>query len=408
MDTVLDKELIFAVKNPNKVLFAKLCFYVFWSIQMVSKGFAFEDSDRIYKILSLLSLGFLALKFLLTDWEFRELVVACALVFCGFMTYLMTDMLALTILSLALAGMKDVELRPLLTYTLYLRGGLFLFMVTGSTLGFVPERMLDERELFDVVSFFFTGSFHTTVTRRCIGYGIMNVGHINFLTVALLYVYVRENKLNVWEYLGIALANYILYRWTVSRTSMLVVFFALLLSALIRVKRLKKPLYTVGACSFFALLAFCVVMGHTFELPPNPNQATLWQKVCETLDKLFTSRLQYNHYAVSTFSAWTLFGQKFQNNWSMLDCAFLNFWLRFGIFNCALFLWGNSGFLFRCKRLNAEGEFVAVVSMGVLGVMEMSLYSVTMNVFLLLLSVYLYPPRKNVFPAENPIVRMLQ
>lgn len=407
MDTVVGKELIFAVRNPNKVFFAKICFYLFWSIQMVSKGFAFEDSDRIYKILSLVSLGFLALKFLLTDWEFHELVVGCALVFCGFMCYLMTDMLALTILALALVGMKDVPLRPLLVYTFYLRGFIFLYMVSGAILGFVPERMLDERELFDVVAFFFTGSFHTTVIRRCIGYGIMNVGHINFLIVALLYLYVRKNELNVWEYLGIAAANYILYRWTVSRTSMLVVFFALLLSVLIRIRFLKKPLYVVGACSFFALLAFSVVMGHTFELPSSA-EPTLWQKICQKLDGLFTARLQYNHYAVSTFSVWTLFGQKFQNDWSMLDSAFLNFWLRFGLINCALFLWANTGYLLRCKRLDREAEFVAVVSMAVLGMMEMSLYSVTMNVFLLLLSVYLYPPKKIAFPAENPLVRMLR
>lgn len=92
----------------------------------------------------------------------------------------------------------------------------------------------------------------------------------------------------------------------------------------------------------------------------------------------------------------------------MLDNAYLNFWLRFGLINCALFLWANTGYLLRCKRLDREEAFVAIVSMAVLGMMEMSLYSVTMNVFLLLLSVYLYPSKRVVFPAENPIVRMLQ
>ncbi|MBO4989883.1 MAG: hypothetical protein J6D37_06085 [Clostridia bacterium] len=406
MDTVVGKELIYAVRNPNKVFFAKLCFYLFWSIQMVSKGLAFEDADRIYKILSLVSLGFLALKFLLTDWEFQELVIACALVFCGFMCYLMTGMLPLTILALALVGMKDVPVRPLLIYTFYLRAAIYLYMVSGAILGFIPEILFGKREIFDIVAYFFTGDFHVVTVRRSIGYSNPNVAHISFLVIALLYLYVRKNKLYVLEYLGIVFSNYILYRWTGSRTSMLVVFFALLLSILIRIRFFKKPLYIIGACSFFALLAFSVIMGHTFEeLSDDP---TLWQRICAKLDSLFSTRLGLNHYAVSTFSVWTPFGQKFQNDWSMLDNAYLNFWLRFGLINCALFLWANTGYLLRCKRLDREEAFVAIVSMAVLGMMEMSLYSVTMNVFLLLLSVYLYPSKRIVFPAENPIVRMLQ
>lgn len=406
METLISRELIFVTKRPNRILIGQICFYIFWTIQMLSKGFAFDDGDRIYKILSVISLGFLAIKYLITDWDFKELVVACCLVFTGFMTYLMAHMLPMLMLALTLVGMKDMKIRPLLVYTFYLRAFLFLFMVSGSILGFVPERLLDERDYFDIFAFLLRGETRTTTIRLCLGYGIMNVGHINYLIVMLLYIYVRENKLNAVEYLSMAAANYILYRWTVSRTSMILVFLCLGISLLVRIRFLQKPVYLVGICSYFALLVVSVVLGFTYEYP-DPFNPTLWQKICVALNSLFTARLEYNAYAVQSFSPFFLFGEHFQNDWSMLDSAILNLWLRFGIINCTLFFYGNTAYLIQTKRENRQGEFIALVGMIVLGFMEMSMYAISMNVFLLLLATYLYPSKKVSLTPESPLTRLL-
>lgn len=389
--------MIWAQSNERKELLAIGSYFAFWSIQMLCKGFGLENG-MAYRLLSLLSLAFLGVKLLLTEWTFRDLTISCCLVFLGFMTWLMADMLPMLLLALAIVGAKGVPIKKLLAVTLYIRGASFLIVVVGSFFGIFPENGSQYREIFDLFSLLFAGDGRVHVLRRFLGFSTANLASVHLLIILSLFIYVHDNKLGIVHYLLMILVNAILYRFTGSRTSMLLIYFLIGLSAAMRFRALRRPVYAVGVWAFFGMLAISVLGGFLFVQTETPQ--TFWEKLCQKLDFSLSGRLQYNAYALDTFPI-LLYGGKFQNNWSQLDNAYLNLWLRFGFINCILFLYVSTAYLLRCKRMQLHASFLIFVVFSVLGYMEMSMYAITMNVFLLELRCFLFPEYGRKYPQES-------
>lgn len=394
--------MILTQSNEKKELFAVGSYFVFWGIQMLCKGFGLENGGA-YKLLSLLSLLFLGIKLLLTEWTFRDLTLSCCIVFLGFMTWLMSDMLPMLLLALAIVGAKGVPIKKLLYVTFYIRGVSFLIVVSGSFFGLFPENGSQYREIFDLFSFVFQGEERAVVLRRFLGFSTANLASVHLLIILSLFIYVNDNKLGVVHYLLMILVNAILYRFTGSRTSMALVYFLIALSAAMRFRALRRPIYAAGVWAFFGIFLFSVLSALLFAQSDQPQ--TAWENICQKLDLLLSGRLGYNAYAIRTFSV-LLYGGKFQNNWSQLDNAYLNLWLRFGFVNCALFLLVCTSHLRECKRLRRHASFLIFVVFAVLGYMEMSMYAITMNVFLLELSSFLFPQSGRKYPKEAVFKKM--
>ncbi|MGN1234527.1 MAG: hypothetical protein ACI4U2_00920 [Christensenellaceae bacterium] len=382
--------------RKKKAVFATGAYAVFWAIQMACKSYVFLDGDRIYLALSLLSLAFLGVKYLLTDWSFRDCLWASVVLFAGMMVYVLTRMPAIFVLALAVVGAKDVDLRKLLSWTLVLRTVVFTIVVTAVIFGKLPDGSVELREMKDLFNFLFTGSFTASLHRYYFGYGYANIAHIQLFILVCLYSYVKDNKLAVWEYVGIALVNLILYHWTGSRTSMWLVFLFEACSFVIRCDWGKRILRKAGPWVPLGVLVGCILLSIVWQ----KDRWDLWGVICYRLNDLFSGRLEYQHYAIRSFVA-PLLGDSFSNGWNQLDCAHLNLWLRFGLLTSALFYGGTTLFLSKCAKEERDAEILIFALFAFLGLMEMSYYAVTMNVFLVLLSEVLFPKREKEFPARK-------
>lgn len=413
MKNIRSGELIVIRSESKKEYWAAVCFYVFWFTQMFCKGMGMIADSKLYRLLSLASLGFLGLKYLLTDWDFRSLVIVSCVLFVGALSYLLSDMMAWFLACLMICGAKGIDLKKLFLYTLYVRGTLFLCTVSLAVFGVVGKMpyetgfRTDTFELFRAIEnvfkylamsaedrVLFGLSLKGTYYRYELGFGEANLAHGNLLMIVLLYVFVRKNKLNVLECVGISLANFIVYYWTFSRTGLILVFFVLAMSLLLRVARLKKIFYAFGSFVFIACLLFSVLLAYTADFDVG-EQMTWWEWVCQKLDSLLTTRLRLSAYAAQSFPCYYIFGARFRSGWNMLDSAYMNYWLRFGFVSCIIMTYAYTKRMEDCKKDDDLSLFLMLFIMALYGLTEMAFYSITTNFFLLTLRDVIYPEPNN-------------
>lgn len=417
MQTIETNEMITVCTEPKRKFYAEACFYAFWFIQMVCKGLGMMAGSKVYLVLSLVSFAFLGIKYLLTDWDFQSLVISACVLFVSGLSYILSDYMACFLACLAICGAKDIDLKKLFLFTFYVRGACFIFTISASILnlfGFSFQFRGARQNTFEIfhvltevlpqylkdgdkpLSFLFE---KRTYYRYALGYGEPNLAHSNYMVIVLLYVVARENKLNIFEYAGIALGNLIMNHWTFSRTSLYLIFFVLILSLVLNVNFVKKALYFFGTYVFVILLVVTVVLAYTYQ--SYTEEPTLWQQICQKLDSIFSSRPSLSAYAAKQYEIYYIFGTRFRNGWNQLDSAYMNYWLRFGLVLCLFNMYGYTKRMDDYRKEDNVSMFLMLFVMAVFGFTEMAFYSVTTNFFILTLRDVMYPPRKRVYPQSS-------
>lgn len=196
-------------------------YYIFWNLLMIGKGLGFTGNSRELRSIAYIAMTFLIIKIIYTSWKREELQWSIFLVSYGLINWILSQYTGVFLTILAIIGSKGVSRYKLFKMALYVRGTLFVYMLFSALLGFrdmeVSYRWIDRTQIIKRYSF---------------GYGHPNASHYAFFTLILLFILLRIEKLKFIHYAIFIGFNIFVYKYTNSRTGLLMVFFLLTLMML--------------------------------------------------------------------------------------------------------------------------------------------------------------------------------
>lgn len=164
--------------------------------------------------------------------------------------------------------------------------------------------------------------------RNGLGFYVANVASYHFLTITLLYIFVRKEKITIVEMIVMYIINLAIFNLTKTRNSFLATNIAMTLTILVKYIKSDKfhkifgiistASYILGAASIFLLTLF---YGTGSELALKLNQ-------------LLTGRLKLAWDGLNTTFGVTLLGQNistYTGSYSVIDSSYINCLVVYGI-----------------------------------------------------------------------------
>lgn len=271
-----------------------------------------DEKSTIYMIFALCSLICLIIKLWNETHTQREIITDIVVV--GFALLLYTNSKAMTILMLAafLVASKNIDIKKLLKYTFYCAVVLYIAIIISSQLGI--------RQNIHIQITRMTGQ---VAERYGLGFEHPNQLHMYYFIIVLMGIYVYYEKLTWRSLLVVQIINFILYKFSVSRTGMLSVVGLSIVYLIFRQRDyLNKKISRLAAwvfplCAFVCIFLSKIYTGNVIEV---------------IINKLLQGRVSNSNYFMGKYGD-SLFGRNFtsSNKSLILDNSYVILWLKFGI-----------------------------------------------------------------------------
>lgn len=360
-------------KNGRGTIF----YYGFWTVILFSKSLNLTAQDRMLQLLMLLALGLLGLKFLCTDWDLRSCIWGWLLCSLGVLTYFGSGSSELLVTLAAIVGAKDVKLKPLIAYIFGLRLIIFVATIAMALTGIV-ENVSEYIEDFD-------GNL-VKGQRFYLGFIHPNYAQVSLFVLIALYAWLRFEKLNILHICVFLGFNFLLYRYTLSRTGMSLICLLCLSFALLR----REALFPVGKLfivmpSLIAVLCLAIGVAYPY-CAEHPFIRSLNDALSGRI-ALIERFLRYD-YPTSLFGS-----EKVTNSPYVLDNAYIMLLQQYGMVVFLLFVAGATVLLSRLYRAKNAPALIVLGNFIVLGFFEHFTIDVFLNVSLLCFAPMLFGSR---------------
>lgn len=360
--------------------FNELLFGLFFLTMTGCVALGMYSGDIMYKICFAFALGCVTLKILNTDYKRSELII-CGVIFVLIAgAFVRNHEKTMLLSALAVIGAKDIDIKRILKYTLYVYASCMTATVIMAWSGLIyngihelPKGGVNYR-IYDF------GFYHPNSTYN----------HLFMVSALLILAY--GERLRWFHYAGISTVMYAGYKLLMCRTGWLV--YLILLAALyLRFRLRSKRIY--GIClgiwtAMPAVLAFFSVL-----LPYLYRQGL---PLARWLDQLVTGRIYLFEKALTEGGIYG-YAPIHKIGW-IPDNVYLYILLTYGIIMLAVYLTVYTGAMIRLRR---AGEDMAVIMLGIValyGFMEYSVINPTWNPFMLYFSGVLCRERQ-IYPLDN-------
>lgn len=253
---------------------------LFIAINSFFKGMGFNSDNKIYLItITIIFILAFSSKISKDKFTFKELGYLFSLVLIGIINYIVNDSSVILLTSLTLMLLKNMDINRCLKVILISRALGCLTLVLDVITGIIKQQ---EVIMWRVNQF---------VVRRTINNIAPNELQLNLVIIILLIIYLYRDKLNILEYVCMAIINYLLYRYTLSRTGMVIGMLAMIIGySLTYLPITRKWIMFLARYSYIFLCLFSLGIAKIY------NDGSL-----EKLDVLFNGRLSYMHALVSEY-----------------------------------------------------------------------------------------------------------
>ena len=361
--------------------------YIFYYISFLSLVFAktlgFYSGDTEYKLIMIFAMGCLGLKLMFTRYTLKEAAVMAVIGLYAVFIYLKTGYITFTITVFTLLGIKDIDVRHLMSKVLFVKLICMAVLVSASAAGVVGNYVKNQFE--DGLTYSF-------------GYHNPNDFMVNvFMTVTLMF-YLNYKKINGLHFLLSAYAFYVVYLVTNSTTGFLLGNFLLIaflcLKLLDRLGRVGYALKKFISAAVIPTSLFCFIGTFLISVFFDVNN-----KIMFMLDQFVTGRLKIQHQYWLNYG-FSLLGKDIsrgaarwdgvQINNGILDNNYWCSFYKYGFVTVMIFiacLMFASWYFYKKKNYN----LVIIINVICLyGLMEDFLISSIVNPFLLLMAYTLY------------------
>lgn len=359
------------IKNRN----ARIAYYMYFLTMVGLKALGLGSNNRAFLIIFAISLVFLALKIIYTEYQPTELMIVIALVLLSLIGFLRAKEQTYFLAAISIAGMKGINFRDLCKKTLVVHAIGSLIAILGSMMGYFQDNI-------QVINAVTGEAYHTY------GYSDFNVLFVNMFIIAALYIYIRYEKLGIKEFLLTNILMFWTYDATHSRTGYLLFFGMWLLIALdkfILKEKVKKRLYYVYTFAPFVMVLLSFLLPYLYELFGKT-------KIMYEINHALTGRIFIMNYYLKLYP-FTLFGNTYEfwlNNageiLEIVDNLYVTIYLYSGLVMLIIYVLGAFYLLRKLYQKRYDIELILFAILCVYAFMEEFPLNPTVNPFALLLA----------------------
>lgn len=331
-----------------------------------------SSSEMIYKMVFAFAMVFYMMKIFVTDYSLRQWLVMTGIMALLGYVFLRTREKALILTTLAIFGCKDVSVRKVLKYTVFVYA---IGMVMTIGLVKLGIRVGEIHELGKGGGIYEINDY---------GFSHPNSAYSHLLMIALMIVVVWQEKIRWYHYTILSAAMYMGYRVFLCRTGLLIyvlLCLALLLNYLFRSEKLRRVMFFVWSLVPVGSVTASFVL------------ACLYKKkvfFVRKLDYWISGRIRLSYEAISRNSiSWFGTVEKSWRSDYYLDNAYMNLLLNYGFLILILTIMIYYIMTAILLRRQKYYELIVVGIVAIYAFMEYSVVNVTWNPMLLYMVVIL-------------------
>lgn len=240
----------------------------------VLKGLGFNAGSKFYIVAFGFGCIILFNKVIKEKYSKKEIAVMVSLLSIGILDYLIGKTTTILFTVITLCGLKNVDLKHIIKVVFYAKIITFVMMILGSSIGIIENTQF---------LFYRDGQF---LNRQTFGYSHPNETHAMFMIIAILYLYLYYEKINIFSIGAIAVLNYIMYSYTYSRTGYWVVIMCLIIVFLEKhIGIMKKIILWFSKNAYIYLFLITIFISLMFGKIEFINK----------IDSILSGRIEYNN-----------------------------------------------------------------------------------------------------------------
>ncbi len=360
-----------SIRNRN----ARIAYYIYFLSMIALKALGLSSNDKMFRIVFIGALAFLALKIIYTEYKPQELIVVISLVLLSSIGFFRAKEQTYFLAAISIAGMKGINFKDLCRKTFWVHAVFSLIAVVGSMLGYFQDNIYVINEE--------TGAAYHTY-----GYSDYNVLFVNMFIIAALLIYIRYEKLGIWEFILTNILMFWTYYASRSRTGYILFFgmwFLIFLDKMVFSENMKKKLYHIYTFAPWIMVILSFVLPYLYELFGKT-------KIMYEINHILTGRVFIMNYYLKLYP-FTLFGNTYEfwlNNageiLEIVDNLYVTIYLYSGLVMLILYVAGVFALLCRLYRKRYDIELILTAILCVYAFMEEFPLNPTVNPFAVMLA----------------------
>lgn len=364
------------VDAREKVVSYADAFYFIFLCILISIKSTFIELTPYLNTFFLISAVFLGLKYLFTNWDFKDILISAVLLGAGFLTYKASGHSIMFVTVAAIVGAKDVNLKHLVKWICIFRIAEYIAIVSMYNMGLTPK--IDHTSYGSQIVV--DGQVQNEIIHRYnLGFTKSNPAHVIFFICTVAYIWLFFKKYNVFSAAVITLLNLFIYEQTACRTGVWMVEIIAVVALLFKSKKIFDVLKKALPYIPLFVVAFCLAMTALYGK---------WS-VADKINDVFSDRFYHSSLFMSGGKI-SLFGQNSSFGGDIFDVAYINLFINYGAIFFALFMSGNVALLYDCAKNNKTELAIAVLAFVILGVTENYSLDIGMNFTLVFLSEFIF------------------
>lgn len=353
-------------------------FYIYIFLITLFKGFGAESDNYGYVLVFIVGTVAIVLKIWQEKYTIKELIIMFFLMALGILTFFFGHSTTLLFTSVALCGMKNVDVYKTIKISLWTRIGSFFCVVCGVLFGVIDNNAID---------FYRNGKY---IIRSSLGYPHPNMAQAAFTIIVILLLYVYYDKMNFIHYVFLLISECILYKFTFSRTGCLIGIICILLSGLGKIKVLRKMIFSMLRYSYTLLFALTIAVGLLYGKLP----------ILSKIDVIMSGRVQYISVTLHSFVP-QLIGSSYINQYVNIDNGYIALLYQCGVLAFVFISYNIS----KCFKVALEEKnypkYILLFSFFLYAMTESFFPSVAVNISLLFIGEIIFKQKKGVEIIEN-------
>lgn len=347
-----------------------LLYTIAFSIFTLGEMWGIDNSNIIYRGFAIIAFLLIIIKIYSDKISSKECFKMILLMILMIICYLNSGAVTLVLTTLFIIASKGVDLERLFFTNVILRIISFITIIMLCLVNLRPNIIIYMHRMTNTKSIRYSLGFHHP-----------NELHMHFFIIIIMLLTIFYKKVKCSHYIYIAILNIIVYRYSVSRTGMIAVFGAIIITFMLKLFEKKERnipnivALIVPLCSALSIISTILYGNVGF---------------FNTLNRLLQGRISNSQYFWK-LSGVTFWGQRLDYTTSdlILDNSYVILWLNFGLlifvlFNVIYFLTT----LLLIKNNNYSGVLL-ITLFAVYGITEGFLSNIFLNPSLLYI-MYLY------------------
>lgn len=378
--------------NKNKYFFYIIPLIIYVNVTLIDTTTTFfNDKFSMYKsLIKYVCIAIIAIKIICCDLRNykRSNYIRMSIILLVFIlsSYFSTNRAIIQYFFIIL-GVHDLDFKRIVKYIMIGEGLCVLFIIMLALLNLIPNRVF--------------GRSNSKVQRYSLGFQYATYPALFIWYFTMLYLYLKQNKIKIYEYIILLTINVTMYIVTDSRNEL--IFSILVISVSIAYNKMKMPKVKkiVNFFAQYSIITFSVISILLMNLY-NPDDNT-WKKI----DSFVSGRLKYSYKCKQKYDV-KLFGNDMEwiglsdiyegkykeSEFFYIDNSYLNILYNYGIVFLILV---NFSYYYLIKKLvKKKNNFLVAILLLIImhSFIDPQLIKIIYNIFILLFTEIIFDERK--------------